>query len=112
MIEKLKRLNHAFQNRFGAFRRQRDRKRCVGIRPDQNQHRNLSPSVGEIDINLAEVRFQPLAGIVIQRDECFAFIDAVVPNESTNRVVATGIAVLVPQPFKNPHRRMPLFGRL
>ena len=72
----------------------------------------MSPPVGEIDINLAEVRFQPLAGIVIQRDECFAFIDAVNPNESTNRVVAAKIAMLVPQPFKNPHRRMPLFGRL
>jgi len=109
---RLERLHHAFQNRFGSFGRQSDRKGCVGIRPHQNQHRDLSPPVGEIDINLAEVRFQPLTGFVIEWDERFALIDSMLPNESANRVVTAGIAVLIPQPFKDPHRRMPLFWRL
>lgn len=111
-IEELERLHHAFEDRFGPFGRQSDRKRRVGIRPRQNQHRHLPPAVGKVDGNLAEVRFQPLAGSVIERDERLAFFVAVLLDEPANRVVTAGVAVLVPQPFKQPHRRVPLLGRL
>lgn len=110
--EELEGLHHAFEDRFGSFRRQSDRERCVGMRPHQNQYRNLSSPLGEVDVNLAEIRFQPLAGIVIQRDERFAFVVAMLLDESADRVVTARIAVLVPQPFEDPHRRMPLLRRL
>jgi hypothetical protein len=111
-VEKLKRLHHAFQNRLGAFGWQRDRKRRVGVRPDQNQHRNLSPPVGKIDIDLAEVGFQPLAGIVIQWDKRLAFFGPLLVHEPTNRVVTTPVGVFIAKPLEDPHRSMPLLRRL
>jgi len=111
-VEKLKRLHHAFKNRLGAFGWQRDRKWRVGVRPDQNQHRNLSPPIGKIDGNLAEVRFQPLAGIVIQWDERLAFVGPLLLDEPANRVVPAPVGVFVAKPLENSHRRMPLLGRL
>ena len=110
-IEKLERLHHAFQNRFGSFRRQSDRKRCVGIRPHQNQHRNLSSPVGKININLAEVRFQPLAGIMVQRDKRLAFFGPMLLHEPANRVVSTSVGVFITQPLEDPHCRVPLLRR-
>ncbi len=110
-VKEFEGLHHAFQNRFGPFRRQSDRKRRVRVRPDQNQHRNLSPPVGEVDVNLAEVRFQPLAGIVIQRDKRLAFIDPMLLDEPANRVVSAFVGVFVPQPLEDSHRGMPLLRR-
>jgi len=105
-------LHHPFQNRFGSFRSQSDRKRRVRVRPHQDQHRNLSPSIGEIDIDFAEIRFQPLTRIVIQRDERLAFIGPMLFDKPANGVVTARIALLVAQPLENPHRRMPLLRRL
>lgn len=110
--EELERLHHAFENRFGPLGRQSDRERRVGIRPHQNQHRHLPPPVGKVNVNLAEVRFQPLAGSVIEWDERLPFFAAVLLDEPANRVVTAGVVVLVPQPFKQPHGRVPLLGRL
>ena len=110
--EELEGLHHPFQNRFGSFRWQSDRKRRVRVRPHQDQHRNLSPSVGEVDIDFAEIRFQPLTRIVIQWDERLAFIRPVFLDKPANGVVTARIAVLVPQPLEDPHRRMPLLRRL
>ncbi len=111
-VKKVERLHHAFQNRLGPFGRQRDRKWRVGIRPDQNQHRNLSSSVGEIDINLTEVRFQPLAWFMVERDKRLAFFGPLFVHEPANRVVSAGVGMFIAKPLENPHRRMPLLGRL
>ena len=110
--EELEGLYHPFQNRFGSFRWQSDRKRRVRVRPHQDQHRNLSPSVGKIDVNLAEVGFQPLPGTVIQWDERLALIASMLLDEPANGIVTARIALLVPQPLEDPHRRMPLLWRL
>ncbi len=50
--------------------------------------------------------------IVIQWDECLAFFGPMLLDEPADRIVTACIAVLVPQPFKDPHRRMPLLRRL
>ena len=49
---------------------------------------------------------------MIQRDERLAFFGPMFLDEPANGVVTTRIALLVPQPFKEPHRRMPLLRRL
>ena len=56
--------------------------------------------------------WDPLAGIVIQGNEGLAFFRPMFLDEPADRVVTTRIAVLVTQPLKNPHRRMPLLRRL
>ena len=97
--EELEGLYHPFQNRFGSFRWQSDRKRHVRVRPHQDQHRNLSPSIGKIDGNLAEVGFQPLPGTVIQRDERLASIRSMLLDEPAIVVSSVGISSL-----NYPHR--------
>ena len=78
--EEVKRLHHTFQNRFGPLCWQRDRKRRVRVRPDQNQHVDLATTIREIHRDFAEVGLDPLAGCVIERNECLALI-ITVPNQ-------------------------------
>ena len=110
-FEKIKRLHHAFQNRLGPFRRKSDCKRCVGIRPYQNQDGNLPPTVRKVDVNLAEVRFQSLARFVVQRDKRLAFFGPMLLHEPPNRIVSALVLMFVAQPLEDPHRRVPLLRR-
>jgi hypothetical protein len=57
------------QDRLGAFGRQSNSERAIGIGPGREQHGNEPAAVGEIDVDVTEVGFEPLSGIVIERDE-------------------------------------------
>ena len=108
-------LRHAFQNRFSPLSRQSDREGSIRIRPHQNQHVDLPASVRKVDLNLAEVRFDTLAWIVVQRNERLAFRLTMPLHKATHRIVAPlvtpDVRVLVPQPLEDPHRRVTLLRR-
>jgi hypothetical protein len=61
--EKLEPLHHACQDRFGTLARQSQRERTIRVRPYQHQHGYLLAPLGKIDVDVPEVRFQPLARI-------------------------------------------------
>lgn len=109
--EELERLRHAFQNRLRPLRRQSNRKRSVRVRPHQDQHADLPPTVREVDRDLAEVCFDPLARSMVQRDERLLLRPAMPLHKPPHRVVPAGVA-LVTQPLEDPHRRVTLLRRL
>ncbi len=109
--EKIKRLRHALQDRFGSLRRQRHRERKVGVRPDQDQHVDLPATVGEVHRNLAKVGFDSLAGPMIQRDERLSMVFPMPVHEPPHGIIAARVSVFVPDPLEDPHPRMPLLGR-
>lgn len=110
--EKVKRLRHAFQDRFGPLRRQCNRERGVGIRPDQNQHVDLQPALRKVHRNLAEVRFDPLTRRMIQGDEGLGLVFPMAIHKPPHGVIAAGITFFIPESLENPHPRMPLLRRL
>jgi len=104
-------LRHPLQDRFGPLRRERDRKRCVRVGPDQDQHGHLPATLWKVDLDLTEIGLDPLAWQMIQRDECLALFFPLLPDAPLDRRVTAKVCVLVPQPFKDPHRRMTLLWR-
>lgn len=82
----------------------------------RKRHVDFAATVREVDLNLAEVCFDTLPRIVIQRDEGLAFRLAMLLHKATHRIVsalittfvASIVTVLIPQPLENPHRRMTL----
>ena len=108
--EVLEASNHPLQNGFRTLRRQGHGKRGGRVRPHQDQHPNGSTALGEIDVDLAEVRFHPLARIVRQRNERLTLPPATLGHVPSHRIVAA----LIPlgfQPLEDPHRRVTLLPR-
>ena len=72
-------------------------------------------------MNLAEVCFDTLPRIVVQRNERLSFRLAMLLHKATHRIVSALVtapftltaivAVFVPQPLENPHRRVTLLRR-
>ncbi len=109
--EEIEPLHHALQDRFGSFARQGDGKRAIRVRPYQHQHRNLLAAVGKIYVDVAEIRFQPLAWITRQRDKSLDVLPARFANVAAHRIVAALETMLIAQPFKDAATGVPLLGR-
>ncbi len=102
---------HPVQNRFGPLGRQGHHERAIGIRPCQQQHGNLSATVGKVDVDVAEIDFDPLARIVRKRNERLTPAAAILRHVTPYLIVAARVA-LFGQTTKDLHRRMTLFRRL
>jgi len=109
--EELEPLHHAFQDRFGTFARQPHSERTIRMRPHQRQHGNLLAAVGKVDVNVAEVRFQPLPWIMRQWDKRLDVSALRFANVTTHGIVTAIVTVLIAQPFKDATARVPLLGR-
>ncbi|MDK1039652.1 MAG: hypothetical protein QGD91_12205 [Actinomycetota bacterium] len=102
--------NHPFEDRFSTLGRQGHRKRVVRVRPDKNQDRNGTATLGKIDVDLAEIRFHPLARIMAERNERLTLALTTLGHVTSHRVVAA-LIFLGFQPLEDPHRRVALFRR-
>jgi len=90
-------LDQPMQDGLGAFGRQGQGEGVVGVGPGSNQHRDQLPARGEIDVDVAEVAFQSLAGIMGQGDEGLASLPPLPSNIAADRVVTAGVVVFLAQ---------------
>jgi hypothetical protein len=109
--EEVEGLDQPVQDGLGALGWQSDDERTIGIRPGREQHRHEPAAVREVDMDVAEVRFETLAGIVIERDERLALGTLSGQNILTDPVVTAAVAVLVAEPAKHLGHRVPLLAR-
>ncbi len=109
--EEVEGFDQSVQDRLGAFRRQSDDERTVGIRPGRQQHRHEPPAAWKVDMNVSEVRFETLTRIVIERDERLAVGSLPGQHVAPDPIVTTGEAVFVAEPAKDLRRRVPLLAR-
>ena len=65
------------------------------------QHRDPLPAIRKINIDVPEISFQTLTGIVGQRNKCFPLLFAVSFDVSANLVVTALVAVFIPEPSIN-----------
>ena len=64
--------DQAVQDRLGALARQSQGEGAIGVAPGHQQHGDLPATVGKVDVDVAEVGFEPLAGVVVERDKRLA----------------------------------------
>jgi hypothetical protein len=107
----MERLVQAMQDRFGALARQRDREGTIRVAPSRDQDRHEPAALGEVDMNVAEVGFEPLTRIVIEWDECLALRARLRRDVSPDATIAAAVALLVTQAAKNLGGRVSLLGR-
>lgn len=109
--EEIEPLHHAFQDRFGSFAWQGDSERTIRVRPYQQQHGNLLTAVGKVDVDVAEVRFQPLPWIMRQRNKRLDVSALCFANVTAHGIVTATVTALIAQAFKDTLARVPLLGR-
>jgi hypothetical protein len=109
--EELEALHQAVPNGLSPLRRQGHCERTVRVRPSEQQHRHLASALGEVRVDVAEVRFETLARIVVQRDERLAPPRGLPIDIAADPVVAAGVAVLVAQPPVDLGSGVLLLGR-
>jgi hypothetical protein len=109
--EEVERGDHAFEDRLGAFERQRHDEGGVGVGPGGDEEGNEVSAVGEVDVDVTEIGFEASAWEVPQGDEGFLMSDSVPPQVALHLAVAAGIAMLVAEASEHLHGGVPLLGR-
>jgi hypothetical protein len=103
-------LDQSVQDRLGAFTRQSQGERTIGVGPGHHQHRHLLAAIGEVDIDVAEVCFETLSRSVVQRNERLAPAVILTEHIVPHPLVAPGKAVLITQTAKQLGHRVPLLA--
>ena len=75
--EELEGGDHAGQDCLGALEGERQNKGGVGVGPGGDQERDEPPSVGKVDMDMAEIRLETVAWEMPQRDEGFSMAASV-----------------------------------
>jgi hypothetical protein len=104
-------LGQAVQDGFGALTRQGDGEGAVRVAPGDQQHGNELAARREIDVDVAEVGFETLAGIVGERDEGLGRPRRLRTDIEADAFGTAGVAVLVAEAAKDLGGRVPLLPR-
>jgi hypothetical protein len=105
------RFHQAVQDRLGPLGRQGDGEGAIGKRPRHHQYGNVLTPVGEVHVDVAEVRFEALARIVVERYERLTLATPAFTHVETHTLVTAGVTVLVAQPAPDFARRVALLAR-
>ena len=70
--EELEGRDHAFEDRLGALKWQGQNEGIIGVGPGGDEKGDLPPALGEVNVDVTKIGFEPLAGKMSQRDERFA----------------------------------------
>jgi len=108
--EEGERLDQAVQDGLGAFGRQGHREGAVGVGPSRQQHGHEPATVGKIDVDVAEVGFETLSGIVVERDKRHPLRLSLRQQILPDALVAAGVGVLVAQTPENLGDRVSLLA--
>ena len=104
-------LHHAVQDRLGALARQGNGERTIRVSPGEQQDRDLAAAVRKVDVDVAKVGLEPLAGVVVQRDEGLALRPMFITHVEADALVAARVTVFGLETTKDLGGRMPLLAR-
>ena len=69
------------------------------------------PALGEVDVDVTEIGFEPLTGEMSQRHEGFLMVRLMSPDVTLHLGITAVVAVLVAEATEHLHGRVPLLGR-
>ena len=81
------------------------------IRPGRDEHRHLAATLGVVDLDVAEVGFQPSTRLMSQGDERGPLEPPLLGHITADLGVAAWVSLLVPKAAIDLSRRVPLLGR-
>lgn len=93
--------DQAVQDGLGLLAGQGQGEGAVRVGPGRHQDRDETPAIGEIDVDVAEVALQPLAGIVVEGDKGLVLTHALGQDVPTYPLVGATIAVFVAEAAKD-----------
>ena len=70
-LEELEGRDHAVEDGLGALDGQRQDEGGVGVGPGGDEEGDQAPALGEVDVDVTEIGFEPLTGEMSQRHEGF-----------------------------------------
>ena len=103
--------HHAGQDGFGAFGGQREDEGVVGVGPDGDEEGDLTSALGEVDLNVSEIGFEPMSRRMGQGDEGFTAPLAMRSDVASDLAVAASVSVFIAQAAKHLLGGVPLLGR-
>src|SRR5271157_1447472 len=109
--EELEGGDHPFEDGLGALKGERQHEGSVGVGPNRNEEGYGPTSVGEVDVDVAEIRLEPLPGKMPKRDMGLAMGESLLGDVTPHLDISAEIAVFVAE--ATPHLRggVPLLGR-
>jgi hypothetical protein len=87
--------DQAVEDGLGALGRQSQGERAIGISPGHEQDRDELTALGKIDVDVAEVGFEALAGIVVEGDKGLGRSRLPGANVEANALGTARVVVLV-----------------
>ena len=108
--EELEGRGHSFEDRLGALEGEGQYEGIIRVGPGGDKKGDLASAVGEVDVDVAEIGFEALAGEMSQRDEGFLMSPLVLEQIALHLAVASGIAVLVAETTERLHGGVALLG--
>ena len=90
--------DQSLQDRLGPLGRQGQSERTIRVSPGCYQHRNLAASFREVHIDVTEINFQPLAGIVVERNVRLPVPVGTLTKVATHAFIPAAVGVFLLQP--------------
>ena len=109
--EELEGGDHAFEDGLGAFEGQRENEGIVRVGPGGDEEGDGPAALGEVDVDVAEIGFEPMARKMGQRNEGFLVPAAMLQEIALHLAVAAAVAVFIAKPTKHLRGGVPLLGR-
>jgi hypothetical protein len=97
-LEEVEGFDQSVQDRFGPFGRQGQSERTIGVSPRRHQHRHLAAPFREVDIDVTEVDFEALAGIVVERNVRLPIPVRALTEVAAHSFIPAAVAVFLLQP--------------
>ncbi len=102
--------DQAVEDRLGTLSGEGEGKGAVGVRPGDEQDGDTLAARREIDVDVAEVGFEALAGVVIERDEGLGRQRPLGADIEAHPLRAAGVTVFVPEAAEDLRSGVPLFA--
>ena len=109
--EELEGVDHAFEDRLGAFEGERQHEGSVGVGPGRHEKGDQAPTVGELDVDMSEIGLEPPTRQVSQGDERLPISTSVLEHVALYLGIPAAVAVLVAEPSEELGGGVPLLGR-
>ena len=109
--EELEGGDHPFEDGLGALERQRQDERGVGVGPGRDEERDEPATVGEIDVDVAEIGLEALAREMSQGDEGLLMPPPMLAHVALHLGIPAAVAVLVAKASEDLSGGVPLLGR-
>jgi hypothetical protein len=109
--EELEGGDHALEDGLGAFEGQGQDERGIGVGPGGDEEGDEAATVGEVDVDVAEIGLEALSREMAEGDESLSMTAAMLEHITLDLGIAAGIGVLIAEASMDLGGGVPLLVR-